>query len=85
MWRSIGKVIGPSPLLQTICSFTDHILCIYIALVAKLETTNKALAKERDAQQVIDLALWAFQETGSALTQDLQFAHASSDILKGEL
>jgi hypothetical protein len=51
MWRPIRKVIGPPSLLQTTYSFAGRILCICVALSAKLEADNKALAKEKDARQ----------------------------------
>jgi hypothetical protein len=57
MWRSIKKVIGPPSLLQTTCSFADHILRICVAFFAKLEAANKALAKEKVARQAVDQAL----------------------------
>jgi Asp-tRNA(Asn)/Glu-tRNA(Gln) amidotransferase B subunit len=84
MWRPIRKVIGLPSLLQT-TSFVDRILHIHIALSAKLEAANKALAKERATRQVADQALQASQEMGSALTRDLQYARAFADVLKEEL
>jgi hypothetical protein len=59
MWRPIGKVIVPPSLLHATCSFADCSLHIYVGLSAKLEATNKALAKEKAAQHVADQALWA--------------------------
>jgi hypothetical protein len=59
MWRLIGKVRGLPSLLQTTCSFVDHILHICVALSSKLEAANKALAKEKAARQVVDQDLWS--------------------------
>jgi hypothetical protein len=50
-----------------------------------LEVAEKALAKERVARQVADQALQASQETGAALTRDLQSICASADAIKEEL
>jgi hypothetical protein len=71
MCRPIGKVIGPPSLLHTTYSFANHVLHLYVALAAKLEVANKALAEERVDRQVVGQALWASQEMGSALTRDL--------------
>jgi hypothetical protein len=46
---------GNSPsLLQATSSFAAYILLICVAMTAKLEVVNKALAKERAAPQVAD-------------------------------
>jgi hypothetical protein len=56
----IGKVIDHAPsILHVACTFADFILHIYVALTAKLEAANKALAEERASQQVTDQALRA--------------------------
>jgi hypothetical protein len=54
MWRPIGKVIGPPSLLHTTHAFADHICHTCVALTAKLEAANKALAEERSARQVVN-------------------------------
>jgi hypothetical protein len=76
--------MGPPSLLDATCAFADFILPICVALTAKLEATNKALAEERASRQVADQALRASQESRSALAQDLQYVWASTDILKEE-
>jgi septal ring factor EnvC (AmiA/AmiB activator) len=85
MLRSpIRKVIGPPSLLHAICPFADFILQICVALTAKVEAAEKALAEEKAAHQVVDQALQTSQEAGSTLTRDLQFARASTNALKEE-
>jgi hypothetical protein len=85
MWRPIGKVMGSPSLFHATCSFADRILLMCVALSTKLEVANKALSKERATRQVADQALRASQETGSALTRDLQSAQAYAIMLKEEL
>jgi hypothetical protein len=85
MWRPIGKVMGSPSLFHATCSFADRILLMCVALSTKLEVANKTLSKERATRQVADQALRASQETGSALTRDLQSAQAYAIMLKEEL
>jgi septal ring factor EnvC (AmiA/AmiB activator) len=72
-------------LLHASCSFVDFIHLTCITLTTKLETVEKALAEERVARQVVDQALQASQETGDALTQDLQSAQASITATREKL
>jgi hypothetical protein len=78
-----GKVTRPPSLLQDISSSTDFTLLTHIALAAKLEAADKALAEERAARQIANQSLaeeraarsnhslQASQEASAALTQDL--------------
>jgi hypothetical protein len=72
----------PPSLLHATCSSANFILLTCIALTAKLEAAEKALAEERAAQQVTDQALQASKETCAALTRDLQYVCASVDAIK---
>jgi uncharacterized membrane protein YccC len=69
-------------LLLLLLTCSSH-LCI--ALTARLEAANKALAKDQVSRQVSDQALQATQETNSALTRDLQVVRASTATLKEDL
>jgi hypothetical protein len=54
MQRLNGKVTSPLSLLQDICSFANFFIFIYVALTAKLEATEKALADERATRLIAD-------------------------------
>jgi chromosome segregation ATPase len=56
-----------------------------IALTAKLEAANKALAEERASWEVADQVLRAAHESNSTLTRDLQVVRASTATLKEDL
>jgi hypothetical protein len=84
MLRPIRKVICPS-LLHASLSSADFILLTHIALTAKLEVVERALAEERAVRQVVDQALEASKETCAALIQDLQSMCALVDAIKEEL
>jgi hypothetical protein len=57
MRRLNGKVTSPPSLLQDTYTFADFFIFIYVALIAKLEVAEKALANERAAHEIADRSL----------------------------
>jgi hypothetical protein len=57
MLKLIGKVTNSLSLLQDAHSFADLSIFLYVALTAKLEVVEKALADERVSRLIVDQSL----------------------------
>jgi hypothetical protein len=60
--------------IMTVCRIGYH-----------LEATEKAMAKERSARQIVDQGLRATQDSTTALNRDLQATQDYVDVLNREL
>jgi hypothetical protein len=91
MLRPNEKVTGPLHCLRLSTSVVNFIILVLTAIIAELETSKKALAKERSARLVADRSLAeqnaaqqsanqslrASEEAKAALNKDLLSTHAS--------
>jgi hypothetical protein len=83
--RLIGKVTGPTSLLQDAHSFVDFFIFVYVALTAKLEAAEKALADERAARLIADQSLVNERVTRHAVDQSLQASQEANAALNWDL
>jgi hypothetical protein len=67
-----GKVSDSLSLLQDAYSFADLFIFVYIALTAKLEATENALANERAARLIVDRSLVGERAARLATDQSLR-------------
>jgi hypothetical protein len=85
MKRLIEKVTSPPSPLQAAHSFTDFFAFVYVALTAKLEAVEKALANERAARLITDQSLADVRATRQAVDQSLQASQEANAALNRDL
>jgi hypothetical protein len=72
MQRLIGKVTGPPSLLHDTCSSANSSIIVCVAMTARLEATEKALAEERAAWPVVDQSLAVERAARQAIDHSLR-------------